>query len=102
MKQKLKKQEWQATLEAWRASGKSAKAWCREQNLVYTTFLGWSHRLSKKSKQRNTLSFIELKDCPQPSAGITLEYEDVLIKITSDFDQMTLARCLQALRGNVC
>ncbi len=40
MKQKLKRQEWQTIYNAWRESGKSAKAWCHENNLVYTTFLG--------------------------------------------------------------
>lgn len=95
------RREWAARVEQWRSSGKSAKAWCEENSLVYTTFLGWVHRF-KKSKKVQPSSFIELKDQPQSFSGITLEYDDIRINVPLNFDPITLNRCLQVLRGKKC
>jgi hypothetical protein len=97
----LKRIEQASLIEQWRSSGKSAKAWCRENNLVYTTFLGWVYRSQEKKKALSS-SFIEIKDRPQTSSGISLEYDGIRINISSDFDPVILNQCLQALRGKKC
>lgn len=100
MQKRLKQQEWEAIIEAWRASGKSATAWCRENNFNYTTFIGWSSRLRQSSKQASINSpFIELQNSSPERCGITLEYEGISIKISPGFDQITLNQCLEVLRG---
>jgi hypothetical protein len=100
MKRGTIRREWAARVQQWSSSDKSAKAWCQENNLVYTTFLGWVHR-AKDSKVQSSL-FVELKDQPQSSSGITLEYDDVRINVLPNFDPITLNRCLQVLRGKKC
>ena len=103
MKLETTRREWTRRVEEWRGSGKSARVWCRENNLVYSTFVGWTHRIDKPSKPSKTQSsFIELKDQPPPASGIILECYDVRINLTPDFDLITLNRCLQALRGKKC
>lgn len=84
MKRYQKRSDWADQIALWLQSGKSAKAWCRENNLVYNTFLGWHYRLNNcpasKLRQDNLAAippqFIELKDShqPQPSSGVSLEY----------------------------
>lgn len=51
-------QFWQNHVEAQARSGISKKAYCANENLVYTTFIGWNRRLSKK---KNLPDFIEVK-----------------------------------------
>ncbi len=38
-------QEWQQLLDAWRASGKTREAWCRDQGLSKESLRRWGKRL---------------------------------------------------------
>ena len=49
---------WQNHVEAQANSGLSKKAYCANEDLVYTTFIGWNRRLSMK---KHLPSFIEVK-----------------------------------------
>ena len=51
-------QFWHNHVEAHSRSGLSKKAYCVNENLIYTTFIGWCRRLSRK---KNLPSFIEIK-----------------------------------------
>ena len=99
--------EWAHKIELWKQSGKSARAWCRENQLVYTTFLGWNTRLEKSqnvidSSTSLKTQFIELKDNSKISPGISLECEGVMIHLNPDFDVALLKKCLTALRSAPC
>jgi hypothetical protein len=101
------KREWAKKIELWRQSGKSVKAWCRENHVVYTTFLGWRNRLKLNQNVNSTSSssknqFIELKEGLKTASGISLECEGVRIHLTSEFDELLLKRCLALLRGVPC
>lgn len=102
MKQESKRQEWAIKLEQWRSSGKTARAWCLENNVPYHRFLYWAHSSETSENSHTTHSFIELEQISKPASGITIEYNGILINIASDFDPVALNRCLQALRGNRC
>ena len=47
MKRIEKKDYWREQVALWEASGKSQKAFCREQELVAATFSYWKNRLAK-------------------------------------------------------
>lgn len=103
MSRESKKREWAVKVEQWLSSGKSAKAWCSANNISYQTFLYWAHSKKKLEKMLPSRpSFIELKSPLNKSTGIFLEVEGVRIEILPDFDQTTLKRCLQTLKGIVC
>lgn len=99
--------EWSNKVESWRQSGKSMKAWCRENQVVYTTFLGWCNRL-KPNQNVNSLpsssktQFVELKECLKDTSGISLECKGVVIHLTSEFNAALLKKCLAVLRDTSC
>lgn len=108
MSQHLKTNEWVDKVHQWHRSGKSAKAWCRENQVIYTTFLGWCKRLKSGEEANTSLEirqkphFIELADCPKISSGLLLECNGIDIHLSPDFDAFTLRRCLDVLRGAPC
>ncbi len=106
---------WEIKVQQWLSSGKSVKVWCEENQVIYTTFLGWRNRLkcndSDKinSLKQNSLHsssvgahFTELKDKPKVCSGITLECEGVQIHLLAEFDPAILRKCLNVLRGVSC
>ena len=106
----LQENDWSSKIDQWRQSGKSAKAWCLENQVVYTTFVGWRNRLKAKENQihpddNNSLSqsrlFVELTDQKKKSI-ITLECNGVQILISEDFDANLLRKCLDLLRDMSC
>jgi hypothetical protein len=110
------KAHWEIKLQQWLSSGKSAKAWCQENQVVYTTFLGWRNRLKYLSSQKATSSpelhslspsfsnthFVELKNQSKIYPGISLECEGVKIHLSAEFDGASLRKCLDILRGAPC
>lgn len=52
------KEEIDSLVEQWRQSGKNKMAFCRERNINYQTFIGWT--TPKKSHHKKTSSFIPL------------------------------------------
>jgi hypothetical protein len=103
-----KQQEWSSKIAQWRQSGKSAKAWCQENKVIYTTFLGWRDRLRRTSSSHShrtnpsSLQFIELKEKPTTSSGVSIECAGALIHLSAEFNSSTLKKCLEALRGGAC
>jgi hypothetical protein len=102
------KLEWANKIELWKLSGKKARIWCRENQVVYTTFLGWRNRLGynnpKKVMPPSSIKnqFIELKDQPKASPEISLEHSGIMIHLKGEFDAILLQKCLVALRGLPC
>ncbi len=104
----LKNPEWSEKIERWKLSGKSAQAWCRENQVIYTTFMGWCKRL-EANKLSQTIrkpslkaQFIELKDPPKVHSEISLEYNEVIIHLKGEFDPSLMKKCLEVLRGTSC
>jgi hypothetical protein len=109
------KEYWEIKVQQWLSSGKSAKYWCKENQLVYTTFMGWRNRLrhekkpktncTSKQKSLNSSSkthFIELKNPPKSHPGMHLEYEGIKIHLSAEFDTDLLRRCLNVLQRVTC
>lgn len=92
--------DWKKQILEWRQSNKSAKAWCKENKVPYTTFIGWKKRFKKADEVPE--KFIELKDLPMQDPGISLEYYGVKIHLKAGFDQSALKKCLSCLRGTIC
>lgn len=108
MNQNKKQQEWVSRITHWQKSGKSARAWCQENKVVYTTFLGWCKRLQVNSnslinpENPSSSQFIELREKPVTSSGVSIQYSDVFIHLSEEFNSSTLKKCLDALRGGIC
>jgi hypothetical protein len=104
----LKSHEWAEKIKQWKLSGKNAQAWCRENQVIYTTFMGWCKRLEinkpaqNPRKQSLKAQFIELKDPPKIHPVISLEYNGVIIHLKGEFDPFLMKKCLAVLRGASC
>ena len=60
-----------AMIDRWKASGKSIKSFCREENVSYYTFLYWRNKLVKK---RNRSGFIKIQSpVSKPTHGTNCE-----------------------------
>lgn len=103
-----KSHEWAEKIKQWKLSGKNAQVWCRENQVIYTTFMGWCKRLEinkpaqKPREQFPKTQFIELKDLPKIHPAISLEYNGVIIHLKGEFDPSLMKKCLAVLRGVSC
>jgi hypothetical protein len=92
--------KWKKHIVCWQSSGKSAKAWCEENNVVYVSFITWKNRLYKSSvTSEKTATFIELKKSETECAGIKIQCKNSTLILSKDFDQQTLLRCLRILEN---
>ena len=94
------KQDWKNYIEGWRRSGKSASEWCKENEIGYHKFLYWRTRFSQKEEKQNsmTTAFIELPEDKSNAAGITIEYKNLCIRLSKQFDHSTLQSLIVFLR----
>ena len=94
-----RRQEWQAIIAKWQQSEKNMKTLCRENNIVYRTFFYWKNQLlPKKIEPLQKTSFVEIIDSSPVESGVTLEYQNVTLKLSKDFDPLTLSRCIKTLK----
>jgi hypothetical protein len=84
-------QEWSAKIAAWRRSGMSIAAWCRENSESYYRFLYWRKRVAAPDPG----SFLELT---LPAAPISLECNGVLVHVSKGFDPGLLDGILLVLK----
>ena len=99
--------EWKKLVQEWQASGKSAREWCKENQISCNTFSGWK----KRFKQFEDISidkefkkpFIELKEQSLEESGIVLETKGIKIHLKSNFNGFALRQCLDCLKeGALC
>jgi hypothetical protein len=98
---------WKQKILEWQASGKKSILWCKENQIPYTTFIGWKQRFENshkglRPKVQPPKGFIELKDQPISNSrcsGITLEYHGFKIKLEAGFNADVLKQCLACLGG---
>ena len=99
-----KRQEWKRLVSKWEATDRavSIARWCSEQNVNYNTFLYWKERFcSSSAREIDRSSFPELTHSTA-ATGVTLEYQQIRIQLTENFDAATLTKCLRILKGAVC
>jgi hypothetical protein len=99
---------WQQKILEWQASGKKGLAWCQENQIPYTTFLGWKQRFENSHKRlqsnvQSSKAFIELKDQPLSNSricsGVTLECNGIKICLQTGFNPVVLKQCIACLGG---
>jgi len=99
-----KRQEWKRFVEQWETSDRkvSIARWCAEQNINYNNFLYWRERFRSSSAHKiDRACFQELVQS-SVSKGIVLEYNQVRIQLSENFDAATLRKCLQVLKEGLC
>jgi len=94
MPQVTSESEWATKITAWRNSGLSIAAWCRENAEGYHRFLYWRQRL-QKSECRESGSFVPLRFATTP---ILLECGGIHVHVAPGFDAGLLKDVLSLLK----
>lgn len=96
---------WKQKVLEWKASGKNSLIWSKENNIPYTTLLGWKRRLEiahKNDTLKSSTGFIELKDQPPTNSGVFLEYHGIKICLQPGFNSLVLKQCLSCIKSVPC
>lgn len=93
-----KNQRWEICISTWKASGKSARQWCKEHSISPSTFQYWQDKFSPK--KLDPAAFVEIP--AKQSTGIEIRCQEFEIHVEKEFDLETLSRCLKAVRSCLC
>lgn len=86
-------------ISSWQAGGLSMTQWCKNQHIPVSTFSGWKAQLEKVDPvQLKEQDFISI-DNDSSDVGIELQFEELSIKLSKNFDPDILAKCLVVIRG---
>ena len=88
------KDQWAEKLTAWRESGMSIAAWCRQNDEGYHRFLYWRRRLQPKTPPSGR--FVELSI---ESSTLAVECNGVTLHIERGFDRELLRQVLSVLKA---
>ena len=100
-----KERDWAAEVEAWRASGLSARQYCEEREYSATTLYWWSSHLKRagvasEPKKRVRLARVVRKPGARPAprtAAIIVQIGQARVEVGADADRDALSVVLQAL-----
>jgi hypothetical protein len=87
--------DWSARLSAWRLSGKSGLAWCRDNAISYDQFKYWQKKLQRAGQHEKSGRFVPLKIA---SASLRIECNGVYLHVSPGFDPLLLREVVSVLR----
>ena len=89
--------QWSEKIEQQKASGKSASAWCRENDIPYQSFLKWRKRLAVDEDFIRS-SFVEPIDV-QDEKWMEITMHGSKLTLTKKFNRESMAHLLEVLKG---
>lgn len=90
--------DWSARLTAWRASGKSGLAWCRDNGISYDQLKYWQKKLQppvQHEQSKHPGQFVPLRFSSTP---LRIECNGAFVHISSGFDPVLLQAVVSVLR----
>jgi len=106
--QAANREQWQAEVESWRASGQTLSAWARERNISRASLEYWKRRIpvaAPRVPSRSPLTLIPIRPMrPEVSDTAPIELVDdarprLRIRLPAGFDAVSLARLLDLLES---
>jgi len=94
------KSHWASVIFKQRESGQTVAQWCKENQIARQTFYAWQKKLFPIPINR--AAFTEITANNQTGTGISLEYFGIHIELQSNFDSLTLKKCLKTLKEMTC
>lgn len=96
--------EAQRALEAWRASGLSLPAWCREEGVAYERVRRWRSQLDSEPRCQQTPALfpVHVLESERPADGPGFELElprGLRLRVPPHFDEASLARLLRVVEA---
>lgn len=104
---KEKRIEWKGHYDAWKESGQTVAAWCREHGIAEHQMYYWVQRFDRDDGSTSTPSktqwvSVEVDENPFPSSGqgpILLHVESISVEVRPGADMNLLFDIVQVLRS---
>ena len=92
---------WRTVVDKQAASGLSAAAFCREQDINAQRFYQWRRRFYEQPINGMPSGFVELVPCSEhPHSGIRIRVQErVCIEVERGFDPFTLRSVIETISG---
>lgn len=87
--------DWSARLSAWRISGKSGLAWCRDNAINYDQFKYWQKKLQRVGHHGKSGQFVPLKIA---FTSLRIECNGAYLHVSPGFDPVLLREVVSVLR----
>ncbi|MDW7758957.1 MAG: hypothetical protein SCH72_14825 [Desulfuromonadales bacterium] len=87
-------QQWAEKIAAWRESGLSIAAWCRQNNEGYHRFLYWRKRVGQKAQSSGRFVQLSIE-----TSSLAVECNGVTMHIERGFDRDLLRQVLSVLKA---
>jgi hypothetical protein len=97
----MKKEEREALVAECRASGMTAREWCRLKGIKYTRYCSWATRVNRETRQVEQQQWayvtVTKEDCS--NNGIKLHYGNLIISVEPGFNPTLLADILKVVHA---
>lgn len=95
-------QEWEQRLKEFRASGKTAKAWCAAREIKLNRFWYWSRKLRTQNQKDSSAEevqwlSVQMDEPPLQETTLTVQVGNVSIEVKPGFNPTLLQQVIQAL-----
>jgi len=103
---KENQEKWLKKVKEWKATGLSAKQWCKRENIAVSTFHYWikkyDHPNKKVTNKPSKNLFVEISSEEKISDQITVKFQDVDILLESGFNKSIFSQLITTLREISC
>jgi hypothetical protein len=95
---------WRELIDAWKQSGQSVNAFCRDRKLTRSNFDRWRRILScqsSPSKPASSSAFVPLRVCAEPMAEVVLR-SGIVVRLPLGADPKAVTRLVAAVGAASC
>ena len=99
---------WEQRIDERTESGISVSEWCKNNEISKGTYHYWNHKLSKKQKPNNEMSFAEITPILSTSEEaipnldklnvFQISFKNIQVTVPSNFNQASLAGLMKVLQ----
>ena len=99
---------WEQRIYERTKSGMSVSEWCKNNEISKGTYHYWNHKLSKKQKSDNEITFAEITPIqstaeeailnPDKSNDFQISFKNIQVTVPSNFNQTSLAGLMKVLQ----
>lgn len=99
MTKEARRAHWSGVMEAWRRSGQSKAAFCREHEIGEPVFYYWQRQLREDSSPE-VEGFAQVGPVDLAGSGVRLRLPSgMVLELEAGFDAVTLSRVLAVVTG---
>lgn len=102
MANETRERQWAERVAEWRASGRSARAYCEGRDFNHRDLYRWGQRLKRAAPRRAPAGAVQMvrvesRKVTPPQAALTIELGATRVAVPAGYDGATLRTVLEAL-----